>query len=708
MILYLYYSFCFTNSMLINDCIYAEQTSGLLERVTSIDRLQVSPTNGKWVIQTELVSADELLALLNQSDTFNLHVELNRKSELTCKGGNQSNASMFILDESDWSRPAHVGNLVAGRPTSRLAMHIVSKRALNDSWLLFECVPIVSLTVQANASQVLGRDTIGGTLTHAVTNSFKFDFPGNIGNINLTMNLVPTLTYSFEYDFNLQELFALKRFGAKVVVDATLDIKVTVDLTDLKVKLPKITLLKNKTLRSFVVPIAGIPVPGSLVLDVDDQVSLEAKEATSIKASLDTVVKLGATLNDEWSSASGFTGANVDYTGPTLSSITFNPSEYTEKSTGATLIVNNTITPKLTAKLPSLLVENDALMNATLKLLPAWLQKPGMLNDLAKKQLPDYLKLTLSLSVPVYVQAVLKLCSVNCVSEASKPLSATVTAGIEQPDVALKLVELSKKTSIPLRVESDPWQYCLPKPRVVPCARTDSQGHCVCACPDGSQPTLVGNTYKCVCTCLDGRESTQLDDGTCNCTCACPDKSKSKVTALGCPCACKCDSCTQSNKYYDEYSALIAHLPNANADGCICATDQAADALNCYWTNCALKCRKCPGDPACGRRAGNDQTWAVSDVHFATFDKKNFDFQGLGEYTYCMDAPNDFGIQIRTLWHNGFADISWIGGVAVKLRQSTLTVYAEKNNTFTIRLDGRLVVTDTLLAFDDVSVNINW
>ena len=256
------------------------------------------------------------------------------------------------------------------------------------------------------------------------------------------------------------------------------------------------------------------------------------------------------------------------------------------------------------------------------------------------------------------------------------------------------------------------------KPDLLPCKNTDSDGKCVCKCPDGTLPKLENQVYNCLCKCADGRESNQLDDGTCNCTCTCPDESqldriisvftKTQIVQYGCPCPCKCKNCQSSQKFYDKNNAVVKSVPNANDEGCMCPSDKINP--DCQWVDCQVKCRKDPDPNRNGDNGDSHSSWGWGDVHYTTFDGLYYDFQGFGEYTYCKDEQNDFGIQIRNLWSSNKYGVSFTGGVAVKLRGSKLTVFLQKNLTYTIRFNGQIINSSSMplqFGFDDITVNIN-
>ena len=135
-------------------------------------------------------------------------------------------------------------------------------------------------------------------------------------------------------------------------------------------------------------------------------------------------------------------------------------------------------------------------------------------------------------------------------------------------------------------------------------------------------------------------------------------------------------------------------MPYTNEEGCICSETTPAD---CYWSKCKLKCRTCPENPSmCDPPPPTPTTGGWGDVHFSTFDKRQYDFHGVGEYTFCMDEPNGFGIQIRSMWPQNVYGVSILGGIAVKVGQTKITVFMQRNGTYTVRIDGRIFDTHSL------------
>lgn len=213
---------------------------------------------------------------------------------------------------------------------------------------------------------------------------------------------------------------------------------------------------------------------------------------------------------------------------------------------------------------------------------------------------------------------------------------------------------------------------------------------CTCdLCPDGSEPKLKNGEYICECKCEDDSISKQNKDGTCDCSCKCADNSIDTLTKQGCPCRCECKNCKYSKKTQN--------------GGCDCPGENPPP--KCYWKktldpffspvstdwlglnrhpyNCELKCD--PNDPP---QPPGGPSGGYTDVHFNTFDRKSYDYQGVGEFTYCIDKKTDFGIQMRNYWLNNNDYVSWIGGLAVKLASSIFTVYINKNYESIIRLNG--------------------
>lgn len=222
-------------------------------------------------------------------------------------------------------------------------------------------------------------------------------------------------------------------------------------------------------------------------------------------------------------------------------------------------------------------------------------------------------------------------------------------------------------------------------------------------CPDGSEPELKDGQYKCQCECKDGSIREQKEDGTCDCSCKCADGSEDTLAQNGCPCKCECKNCLTSKKTSD--------------GGCDCPNENPPP--KCYWEktpnpfyspvtswlpinpyNCKLKCEPDdPPPPPPGPSGG------YTDVHFDTFDKRSYDYQGVGEFIYCIDKKTDFAIQMRNYWLNNNDYVSWIGGLAVKLADSIFTVFIDKKYDSIIRLNG-IKLNDTNRKFFSINDEI--
>jgi hypothetical protein len=245
--------------------------------------------------------------------------------------------------------------------------------------------------------------------------------------------------------------------------------------------------------------------------------------------------------------------------------------------------------------------------------------------------------------------------------------------------------------NIPVPLQSSK-SYC--KSNAIKCNIDPDTNKCTCdLCANGNEPKLKDGQYKCECECEDGSIHEEKKDGTCDCSCQCADGSEDTLTKYGCPCKCECKNCRYSKK--------------TSNGGCDCPDENPAP--KCFWEKtpnpfysplgswivishpyiCKLKCEPDdPPPPPPGPPGG------FTDVHFTTFDRRSFDYQGVGEFTYCIDKKTDFGIQMRTYWLNNNDYVSWIAGLAVKLANSIFTVFIDKNYDSIIRLNG-LKLNDT-------------
>ena len=354
---------------------------------------------------------------------MDVNVAIQNVSELVCKGGLNSNLSLFVFDTSALTPNISQSVIIAGRRSNRFGMQIVEKRLLSNKWLIFECVPISSVNISlANVNRLLLKDVIGDTLSTTFTNEYNVPFPG--GNINLIYFFTPTLTYSFDYDFSLVDLLTINYVNAQLQLELNVDMKAQLDLTDIKYDSPTINIVKDKTLKDFVVILGGLPIPGRISLDLDNKVSLELKDTIAVKTSFDARATGRVLITSAWTPVSGITFSIVP-TGPNLENYEFHPDEYKENGADVSLTVKNTLTPTVTATIPSVLSESDLNLIASKLPLPDWLKN----SSFVKKKLTDYIKLSVSVDVPLFVKGILKLCSVNCINTPTTPLGVTVSAG---------------------------------------------------------------------------------------------------------------------------------------------------------------------------------------------------------------------------------------------------------------------------------------
>ena len=242
--------------------------------------------------------------------------------------------------------------------------------------------------------------------------------------------------------------------------------------------------------------------------------------------------------------------------------------------------------------------------------------------------------------------------------------------------------------------------------------KSDGSFWCPCECQDGSiQEQLTDGTCNCTCPCLDGTNDTLSSDGTCSCECMCKNCKKSMRTSYGCYCPAEQFACPNGDKIKWENCLPQCEQRNPCGSYPFCLGDLTG--VNCNIPNCpGCKngfCKKslagtCSSLCACsngwsGKFCDVRVTNSFGDVHFETFDHRFYDFQGLGEFWYCLDRKNDFGIQIRSYVKTLFDSVSWIGGVAIKLENNTFTQFL--NDSLPIsRINGEIIKITTNTNFN--------
>jgi hypothetical protein len=291
----------------------------------------------------------------------------------------------------------------------------------------------------------------------------------------------------------------------------------------------------------------------------------------------------------------------------------------------------------------------------------------------------------------------------SCLANCRDPIRNVGLTFLLEPDVngELKFFGLAKVFNKKLSVNPFYTSVCLPN--LYQCEIDPETGKCseCILCPDGKlKRKKKDGQLGCPCECEDGSEKEQLKDrnGECDCSCKCADKSTDKLTKEGCPCECECSTtnCRKSKRI---------NYPRTN--NCDCPLPG-----ECQWVNCKLDCCKtCPPPPV----PPPPPPRARGDIHFCTLDGYCFDFQEVGDFTFCQDELNDFGIQIRLDKINKHDIVSWMTGLAIQIsKNQTLNILSLNKDKPQISLDETLIkedkyynlTRDILIAIDLSTNNI--
>ena len=338
--------------------------------------------------------------------------------------------------------------------------------------MLLECKPILEVTIQSNKSRsspVIGRDSVSDTIVYTSSDTLRYDFPDSYGFVEVTPTITPSLFFSLDYDTSGSGDFLVNFFELSTRVDASIFVRSELNLQKNGAKLLKVPLLKDKTLKKSVLIIYGVPIPYKLSLDISYQLNVDLIEA---KVSTDATLDMSAEISCMYSSQLEF-GCSSEPFDPKLASYNFELGQLNEQADDARITIKNSIIPTLKLKIPFIETNKTTITIVT----PSWLTLDGS-NSSTLGVIPvpnfglNFNPLTISVDLPIFQKNVLKLCSVECVAlQSDKPIANSMTIGVDEPKVNMKLFFKKANISIPMSVESEPVKICLARPNHVECSK---------------------------------------------------------------------------------------------------------------------------------------------------------------------------------------------------------------------------------------------
>ncbi len=532
----------------IGDVIYANDSVGYLEEVDEVHQLSEQES----LLKSHLVQLDPSVEFFN--------IENLKETEMksfSCAGGDLTpGISIFPTGtEESWMEPGHI---IVGREASSVALQIAAIYDGGD-FILYEGYPVTSVGENGELVTSFGpndpahqlrrkRGTVG--FEKELTESFEVpydascvDFIGKYCSIcenvkcgiHLSVKPSITLAVALNVEYGWTGIDVNAGVGAQAVVEASASYEVSVTLRKEWTFEKSASLFGPKTVGKFIIPVAGVPIPGAIDVEYIQKLTASAKGELTVGSSGSgkVVIAYSGKYGDVKLPVAPENEKSVN---PNAS---FEPFKSSAKVTAA---ITNTGTLKLSATWPS---AGAGLKDAAKSMVKDW-PLPGWATSKIASALD--VKLDVYMNVEGSFKQVLTAETCKCCGEdPSKPHSLEVKMG---PSLTAAGGAHVVSSNPEFKAFDYYWElynegFCLP-PDLGLCDLLNTGSSCGCSCPDGSDGTVSEETQtcQCPCTCPSGSPSTMTEEGKCVCKCTCPNGVESNEIEGG-DCDCP-DDCPES------------------------------------------------------------------------------------------------------------------------------------------------------------------
>ncbi|CAD5123388.1 DgyrCDS11742 [Dimorphilus gyrociliatus] len=726
----------------VGDVLYGNRSRGFLESV-----LRTGQNREDLFVETELSDCSRML----KPNQIDLDTIINLKSDLECQSMDGI-PSLHYLEREKIGKPIHENDIIVGRSSLPVLGFIINITIFTNEWNFVEVINLETISKDLKVNDVkieeinlLPRNkqysTINDKFNEVQSTQSNIRLENDTGNVNINSLISISAEPLFELKISPQK-FYLDHFRVSIIGKVNFQVDTDVNVAK---SVKNFTIFQRDTHllhleKDFRVKIAGVSIPGSLVLHRVSYGPIFFNSARSVQSTSSTVFNInfdiGATLSKETDiirSGEGLTASIKD-----------------SKISGSWLGISNIesfLDIGFSIRWPYWPDQKNVISKDD---LDTTINHDSIYNWLKEKQIDIRRKTTGKLikDKELYVIGVYELqqqflqrfgyCDSHRCTDISKPNSARQTKFYGQFSVA----GLSKKFNYPLKEKFNELEsLCLRRSRTFRhlegcCLCTDKYGlinygrldpitgECMCRCfCNGPKAQISWKTQFRPCQCCPDGSAIKDGESTSSCLCTCEDGTVSTLGRNGCICE-KCVPCWTGEIPVRRPDG-ICQCPSTCGINSVCTSQRKGDDCNqpyCFPDQSCSSNGKCTLFEGCQARCVCNRFWqgptcnfrnptrGSGDPHLETLDGNSYDFFDIGQYWGCRTPT--IGYQYRFFGLNG---TSFIGGMAIRLGNvSVLTINTLLKSSSAdlplLRLDGDYLSNITMnstFTFDNVTIRLD-